>query len=488
VGLLAVDPALAPLYATVLIVTTLEWPFHIQLAEDMEIYPAAEWTSAAAAYILGIAFLPVFWLSATLGFFLIVALDSAGVVRASGIAADTVRLMRGQPHPPGLGVDGHLRGFVNVSTHAIRAAVVAGVRTVAPEAPLLLLVLGAEGAVALWLSVVPIPGRMAPRRRWQRLAEALGTDMLFATAALQVVIVYVLLEAFARGGTSAFVAASACTLVLHALVKRLNDTRIESERRRRELLQMRDELDRRHRLAVIGHTASAVFHQIARQHGSIGIFAHLLERDAAEPGTPGWLGRLREHVSGIRTSVDEANRVVDELLRFGQDRALNLYPQPLDALLGECVTECRPHAAQRGVSLEMLAGPDAMATVDKRKIKQAIGNVLDNAIQASPAGGRVEVQPVLDGAVVRIAVRDYGAGIPAAIRSQLFTPFCTSKADGAGLGLALARELVEAHGGEIGWRDAEPGTEFVVSLPLSSAETSPAPRLASGRGSSRSAT
>src|SRR5262249_55015379 len=83
-GLLGVEPSAWPLYVSVLLVLTLEWPFHIQLVEDMEIYPSAEWTSAAAAYILGAALLPIFWLSATLGFFLIFVLDSAGLVRADG--------------------------------------------------------------------------------------------------------------------------------------------------------------------------------------------------------------------------------------------------------------------------------------------------------------------------------------------------------------------------------------------------------------------
>src|SRR5262249_16853199 len=64
-GLLAIDPSAWPLYLTVLIVLTCEWPFHLQLAEGIEIYPPAEWTSASAAYVLGFAVLPVFWLSAT---------------------------------------------------------------------------------------------------------------------------------------------------------------------------------------------------------------------------------------------------------------------------------------------------------------------------------------------------------------------------------------------------------------------------------------
>ena len=73
------------------------------------------------------------------------------------------------------------------------------------------------------------------------------------------------------------------TVVVFAILKRLNDTRLESERRRRELVDAQDELARRQRLSVIGRTASTVFHQVARQHGAIGMFAHLLARDAEGP-------------------------------------------------------------------------------------------------------------------------------------------------------------------------------------------------------------
>ena len=63
-------------------------------------------------------------------------------------------------------------------------------------------------------------------------------------------------------------------------------------------------------------------------------------------------------------------------------------------------------------------------------------------------------------------LRDYGAGVPEDIRPRLFTPFCTTKPEGIGLGLVLARELVEAHGGHVGLTGTTPGSEFVLSLPL----------------------
>jgi len=468
-GLVAIDPAAWPLYLTVLLVLTVEWPLHLQLAEGIEIYPPAEWTSASAAYLLGLAFLPIFWLSTALGFAIIVLLDASGVVRASGIAADSVRWIRGQPHPPGVTVDGHLRGVVNVSTQAVRITVIASLHHLRIEPPLLLLVLLTEAAVAVWLAIIPIPGRMAPRQRWRRLTDALGWDMLVATAALQVLMIYSLLASAQRAGTAGWVATSAATLVVFFFLKSLNDTRIESERRRLELVGVRSELARRQRLAGIGHTASAVFHQVARQHGAIGIFAHLVARDVENATAPDWRRRVSEHAAGIRASVDEANRVVDELMQFGQDRVLNLSEQRVAALVVECVRACQPRAAVRGIRIELLAGPEQAVVVDRHKLEQALGNLLDNAIEASPTGERVQVEWSLDGARVRIGVRDYGAGVPEHLRARLFTPFCTSKPEGIGLGLVLARELVEAHGGAVSVRHATPGSEFVLDLPVAPA-------------------
>jgi signal transduction histidine kinase len=464
--MLWVAPAAWPLYLTMLAVLTFEWPLHIQLAEEVEIYLPVTWTGAAAAYVLGPPILPVFWLSATLGFIVIVALDGAGLVRASGITAESVRQVRGEPHPPGVGVDGHLRHFVNVSSHAVRVATLAAVRAVAPEAPLVVGVPVAEAAVLAWLLVVPIPGRMAPRRCWARFTATLGGDMLIATEALQLVMVSFLLLAYQRAGAPGFVGASLSTLVLHGILKRLNDTRRESERRRRELVEMQGELDRRQRLALIGHTASSVFHQIARHHGAIGIFAHLLARGPGEDNGAAWTRAVRDHAGRILSSVEEANRVIDELLRFGQDRALNLYPQSVRALVEECVAGCAPHAAEREVRLVVTGDGDATIVLDKHKLTQALGNVIDNAIEATPPGAHVEIAPMVDGGGLRITVRDHGRGVAEEMRTRLFTPFCTTKPDGIGLGLALAKELVEAHGGALEWRPAEPGAVFVLSLPL----------------------
>ena len=132
--------------------------------------------------------------------------------------------------------------------------------------------------------------------------------------------------------------------------------------------------------------------------------------------------------------------------------------------MAECVDDCRPRADAAGVPVRVVPAPDVTLPLDKHKLKQAIGNLLDNAVAASPRGEAVEITTSVENGAARIVVRDHGPGVAPAIRDRLFTPFATTKPDGIGLGLVLARDLVEAHGGTLDWRPAAPGTEFVVTL------------------------
>jgi signal transduction histidine kinase len=467
IGLAFCDPGAWPVYLVVLVALTLEWPFCIQLTEGVEIYLPVAWTSAAAAYALGLPVLPLAWLSATAGFALIGVLDRWRIAPAKGLAAEGLKRYRGEQFAPGSHVGGLLRQFLSLSAHALRVGANAAVGWAAPGLPFVAGIAAGEAAVALWMRLAPVRGRVGPGSTRGRIAAALGRDMLAVTDLLQVVMACFLVLAFRHGGAGGLAAASAATLILHALLKRLADARLESERRRLDLVAMRDALERRQRLAAVGHTASMVFHQIARQHGAIGIFAHLLARgpngEGADAGR--YAATVRDHAEQILASLEEAKRVIDELLRFGQDRALNLYPHSLRELVAECVQECLPAAGKRSVELVVSPGADTTIPLDKHKLKQALGNVLDNAIEVTPVGARVEIEPLSDAACVRIEIRDYGPGVEPAIRPRLFTPFCTTKPHGIGLGLALARELVEAHGGTIEWTEAAPGTTFVLTVP-----------------------
>jgi len=455
VGAAGFDAARLPEYAVVTVLLTLLWPFCIRMADGVEIYFAVMWTSAAAAYLFGAVTLPIYWIAGFFGFLLIAELDARGIVRATGLAAESAWRYRGEPYALDSVADGDIRHSLALGEHAVRVLFTALVIAWAPM-QLGLALLG-ETTVALVLRIVPVPGRMAPRETSARLATALGPLMPFATWLLHTLVVGALVLTYRSGGTMLFALGALASLVIHFVLKRLNDTRLESERRRAELVAMQDELDRRQRLATIGQTASMAFHQIARHHGAVGMYAHLLGR---APDAD-----VREQAARIGTSIADANRVMNELLRFGQDRTLNLYPHALRAIVDECVTDVEAKARAAGVTVAATGDVREPLRVDKHKLKQAIVNLLDNAIEAMPGGGRVEINADRTLGCAHVTVRDHGPGVAAHVRDRLGTPFVTTKADGIGLGLALARELVEAHGGRLRWRDAAPGACFVLELP-----------------------
>ena len=107
------------------------------------------------------------------------------------------------------------------------------------------------------------------------------------------------------------------------------------------------------------------------------------------------------------------------------------------------------------------------ALFDESQIRQALLNMMRNAREAMPDGGRIDVSVRADGMSVVVGVDDRGAGIPDDVRSRIFDPFFSTKGEGTGLGLAITRQIVEAHGGAIACEARQGGgTSFRILLPI----------------------
>ncbi len=126
--------------------------------------------------------------------------------------------------------------------------------------------------------------------------------------------------------------------------------------------------------------------------------------------------------------------------------------------------------AKRAILREAVDGADIACTADAFRLQQVLHNILDNALAAGTPPVEIEIRAEaaeLDGQpALRIAIRDNGPGISPDQRSKIFDPFFTTKAKGTGLGMAIAKRIVEAHGGRISVGDAEgPGAIFLITLP-----------------------
>jgi len=187
----------------------------------------------------------------------------------------------------------------------------------------------------------------------------------------------------------------------------------------------------------------------------------------------------REGVALMRDEAARMGRLVANLLllaRGDEARALDRRPVELDVLLLEAARQARAPAAARGVTVALGHEDQAMALGDADLLKQLLLNLVDNAVAYTPPGGRVELSLDVDGEWVRLSVRDTGPGIPAADLERIFERFYrldqarTRRGGGAGLGLAIARWIAEAHGGRIAVESAVgQGSVFTLVLPLHNA-------------------
>jgi len=278
--------------------------------------------------------------------------------------------------------------------------------------------------------------------------------------------VFLISYGFQTLGLAGAAAWSLSTLGLHFMLKRLSERRITVEEQNRRLETLNRELEHRERLSAIGKMSSVVSHQILHQLGVIGIYADLVRHAAADGDPAAGLEQVRSYGIAIEEALRDVNRVLTDLLVFSRDLRLNLYRHPLARVIEESVESTRAEAAERGVGIQVEPVPAVELTVDKLKIKQAIVNVLRNAIEVSPPGGAVVVRGLARDGHAEIRVSDRGCGVPPQDRDAVFTPFFTTKEHGTGLGLAIAREFTAAHGGRL-WVESDDGGGacFVFQLP-----------------------
>jgi signal transduction histidine kinase len=206
---------------------------------------------------------------------------------------------------------------------------------------------------------------------------------------------------------------------------------------------------------------AGVAHEIRNPLGGIEIFAGLLRDEMEETD-----GR-RSHLDKIIREVQHLKTIINEFLIYARPRTPVLEPFPLQEALDDTLFLLAGDAETRGLEVQVeVADPGLTVHADGEQIKRALLNLVKNAMQASPPGGRVEIRAQRVEDRVRISVKDYGPGIPADHVKQIFDPFFTTKGSGAGLGLSIVKSIVEENDGEI-WVESVPGekTVFFIVLP-----------------------
>jgi signal transduction histidine kinase len=223
----------------------------------------------------------------------------------------------------------------------------------------------------------------------------------------------------------------------------------------------REDLIRHERIATIGRLSTSIIHDLRNPLAAIYGGAEMLV-DTKLSGA---------QVERLAANIYRASRQVQSLLQELADVTQGRGHAREVCRLREVVTAAyEPLAAMaesRGVSVRIDLEEDVELPLDRSPMERVFQNLLSNAIEAMPNGGSVSVCADKRDSEIVVSVEDNGPGIPASIAAQLFEPFVTAgKKNGVGLGLALSRETVVSHGGDL-WSDSkEAGARFVLRLPV----------------------
>ena len=239
--------------------------------------------------------------------------------------------------------------------------------------------------------------------------------------------------------------------------------------REAQLKAQAEALMRAEQLAAVGRISAQVAHEVRNPLSSIGLNVELMQ-DAFERATfesPVDAREARELLAAVTREVDRLTEVTEQYLRMARPPQPSLEPTDVTEVLASVLDFSREELERAHVEVvRELAEEPPQALADEGQLRQVFLNLLRNAREAMPDGGRLTIATRVHERDVEVAIQDTGRGMNESVRSRIFEPFFTTKEDGTGLGLAVCQQILKAHGGSLGC-NSEPGqgTTFSVRLP-----------------------
>lgn len=232
--------------------------------------------------------------------------------------------------------------------------------------------------------------------------------------------------------------------------------------------QMRQQLMQAEKMSLMGRLAAGIAHEIRNPLSAIALnLQYLVTKIDQYP-------ELREPLEDALEGTKRVETVIENTLNLARFTPLVLHEEQVNDLVRQVLGFVKISVQQKEVHFDTTLAPELpLVHVDAKQIQQVILNVVQNAIDASPEGGRVHIAtgvenwPLADGPetqAIAIKVRDHGKGISAEQRKRLFEQFYTTKKGGTGLGLTISRQIMEKHRGEIRFDAADGGGTLVRLL------------------------
>ncbi|OGQ90467.1 MAG: hypothetical protein A2289_25490 [Deltaproteobacteria bacterium RIFOXYA12_FULL_58_15] len=232
---------------------------------------------------------------------------------------------------------------------------------------------------------------------------------------------------------------------------------------RTELERLKDELRANEKLASLGELAAAIAHELRNPLAAISGSVELLGGVAADSEEHAKLEAI------VLREIERLNKLVNDFLAYARPSPLVRVQTDIATLIRDVCAVAGQDKAGAAHSIELNLPASLVGRVDSSQLRQVLWNLLHNARQASPAYAPicVSLEQCSNERAALIVVRDWGQGVDPEMRAHLFEPFVTTKRGGTGMGLAVVKNIVRAHGGEVNLASAQGGgTEARVKLPL----------------------
>lgn len=226
------------------------------------------------------------------------------------------------------------------------------------------------------------------------------------------------------------------------------------------------------RYAEIATLAGGLAHEIRNPLSTMGLNLDLLSEELGECDSPRER-RMLNKLMTVKRQCQQLNRILDDFLQFARVGKLTLATADLNQTVAEFVEFYTPQAAEHGIDISPhLAANLPPVRLDVNLWRQVLLNLSQNAQQAMPNGGVLELQTYARDQHVVLDIIDNGCGMSADTKSRMFDAFYSTRREGSGLGLPTVRKIVEAHGGTISCEsEVGRGTRFSIALPVASASS-----------------
>jgi two-component system sensor histidine kinase AtoS len=222
-----------------------------------------------------------------------------------------------------------------------------------------------------------------------------------------------------------------------------------------QLKALEAQMELRSRLSSLGEISAGIAHELRNPMAVIAGYTQLLSKKAGPP--------LKPTIDAITTEINVMNRIISDFLSFAKPAELAISDVDLKKMIENCIVTLvnRKHNTKTHLDIKDLP----VIKGDEILLRQAFTNLIQNAIEAMPAGGDLTIKSST-GNLLDITISDTGPGIAEDMADKIFLPFFTTKDRGTGLGLSLVQKIIVSHGGSIAVDSSDRGATFRIRLPL----------------------